>query len=737
MNFEKFLGQPVTVVLREGSYHGIISRLDSVSRRITLRDVQDPDTGKKYPGLRHFYVVEILDLKFDIDDEYTEEDIIHNDISDVYSEENEHSDIETDENSEEDQSNDQDKYAKSCDRFTIVKRKDLKASLAYIRKKRSIGLSIESLGEGRFGTINWISISVQSHVYIFDFKAFGRKIFSYGLKSILEDSTITKFIHDCRFISDLLHHKYDVQLANVFDTQVADAFVHRLWHGNGQKDIWPKYVQNLAACLYGHLELSTEQIAGIRIGPNRTKQEEDMWIQRPLKSSLAECLYISVVYIEELGSLLLNKMMVDYLACVDIYLGSARDQNDSDALWTMRRKEFLPRSFSDVHKFTHPIKESFRNIEKKSNEFCFTQCKSCSCDSQIPDLKTSLTSKKSINFDDDLQCPKEAQVPSSCHKSSKKNKESSVPTKLSNCNNYPMSKNISNNVKQSSKHFSSSIDKEDYQKDYRIVKDNSSSTKIHRNLPTQESSSSSNWCDLSKHKKDKNHVQHSNLGKTYTDHSCSREMLQDEKTNKPQSDCFKDKISPSHHGNRTKTPGFMSSSSCNMKRTAQSRVVTTHENSTANCDKPLYNCARSKQNSTKDVDTTINSKYSSDPDEDPLIDAARQIFPDNFTPGLRKLLEESSGPNTGLVGWKTEKESNTSTVRNRDSEFNQQKTETVESNVVDENDSRDIDWSLYKSHSQSYSNINFYPAGYSMGSQKKKSNSKTNHKKYKQHSSKQ
>lgn len=38
MNPQTYIGCPVTVILREGSYHGTIHRFDSVDKRITLRD---------------------------------------------------------------------------------------------------------------------------------------------------------------------------------------------------------------------------------------------------------------------------------------------------------------------------------------------------------------------------------------------------------------------------------------------------------------------------------------------------------------------------------------------------------------------------------------------------------------------------------------------------------------------------------------------------------------------------
>lgn len=374
MNPQTYIGCPVTVILREGSYHGTIHCFDSVDKRITLRDVSNPVSGNKYLGIRHFYAAEILDMV--LDDDYdeslmdkppcavikTDEAPAYEDVSPIISKAYDSSpNINTNKRFD---------YpsASSCDRYTIIEEfnDQFHDTIALFQEQTMIGFHLVSVGEGRHGKICWIAISVDGHVYLFDFLALGKKIFKNGLQEILESKKITKIIHDCRFISDLLFHKYSVNLSNVFDTQVADTFVHRAWYGVGQKNVWPKFVQPLSVCLFGHLNLKPEEIAGLNACEGRSKIDQELWPMRPLSVSLAETLLCCVKYLHELRHLLIEKMMVEYMAGVDIYLSTVRNIPDSEVSWYATKSEFLPKTFYNMNRFTQVIKDSFKNRERDS-----------------------------------------------------------------------------------------------------------------------------------------------------------------------------------------------------------------------------------------------------------------------------------------------------------------------------------------------------------------------------------
>ena len=63
-------------------------------------------------------------------------------------------------------------------------------------------------------------------------------------------------MHDCRWVSDLLLHRFGVQLNCVYDTQVADVLIHR--HEKGGEI--PRYTRALADCLLEYLEISISEV---------------------------------------------------------------------------------------------------------------------------------------------------------------------------------------------------------------------------------------------------------------------------------------------------------------------------------------------------------------------------------------------------------------------------------------------------------------------------------------------
>lgn len=64
-----------------------------------------------------------------------------------------------------------------------------------------------------------------------------------------------------------------------------------------------------------------------------TQIDQELWPLRPLSVSLAETLLCCVKYLHELRQLLIEKMMVEYMAGVDIYLSSVRNIPDSEVSW--------------------------------------------------------------------------------------------------------------------------------------------------------------------------------------------------------------------------------------------------------------------------------------------------------------------------------------------------------------------------------------------------------------------
>ncbi|KAK5584698.1 hypothetical protein RB653_006314 [Dictyostelium firmibasis] len=104
-----------------------------------------------------------------------------------------------------------------------------------IKKEKLIGLDIEAVEMGKKGEISLVQISTPNgHIYIFDIIKMGGDVipFKYGLKEILESVKILKVVHDCRRDSEILFHRYQVELAYIYDVQIAHALVQKKVQGN-------------------------------------------------------------------------------------------------------------------------------------------------------------------------------------------------------------------------------------------------------------------------------------------------------------------------------------------------------------------------------------------------------------------------------------------------------------------------------------------------------------------------
>jgi exonuclease 3'-5' domain-containing protein 1 len=90
-----------------------------------------------------------------------------------------------------------------------------------IKAEPTVGLSVEGAMFGRYSKVSLISITTPSCAFIFDIFTLGDAAFDNGLRDILETEEIKKVIHNCRLVSDCLHHKHHVTICSVFDTQVS------------------------------------------------------------------------------------------------------------------------------------------------------------------------------------------------------------------------------------------------------------------------------------------------------------------------------------------------------------------------------------------------------------------------------------------------------------------------------------------------------------------------------------
>lgn len=140
----------------------------------------------------------------------------------------------------------------------------------------------------------------------------------------------------------------------------------------------------------------------------------------------------------------------------------------------------MPKSFPDLHKFTHAIKESFKN--KENRPVYFRQSTSCSCNSPTSDKGTLQSSKEFVNAKD-TKCLRASKLFSShCHNASK---DSKIPSckKSANSKSHSTLKHFLND-KESLKNCEDVLSKKEcpYQKDFECVKEQSVHNKHFENI---------------------------------------------------------------------------------------------------------------------------------------------------------------------------------------------------------------------------------------------------------------
>lgn len=194
-------------------------------------------------------------------------------------------------------------------------------AIFHIKQQNVIGVALKGINVCRFGKLCWIQISTKYRIYCFDIFLLGAATFRNGLKMILEDSNILKVIHNCRLVSDCLYHQYQVDLTNVFDTQVAD--VMQFFKETG--GLLPSCVSTLEECLVRHLGLSRTKIRSLQHSACALKVNPNVWSCRPPPRHLLQSAGMEVMLLLSLRTVLMDKLMMDFTTQVDNYMSMYRN----------------------------------------------------------------------------------------------------------------------------------------------------------------------------------------------------------------------------------------------------------------------------------------------------------------------------------------------------------------------------------------------------------------------------
>lgn len=373
-----FIGRRVRIITDSRTYEGYVHLLDQQNHQISLQKVVIPDTGKKLNGLQTFFQDDITNIevleeeckKVENDDKLLSDKREHGPrmlhtkycpshlkrlvdfqpsnylLKKIVNEEDGTGDVPKPANksSDYDSSSDQETLDfEGCIYLSKINQR-FHDAISHIKEQSEVGVSFSGVCIGRDGKLSLVQIATTIDVFVFDVLLLGPNCWDLGLKSIFEDPRLSKVMHDCRFPSDMLHHQFNVKLVNIFDTQVAEVFVYKLYH-NGS---WPKWVTGLSCSLFDHLGLPEDMVNNLKIRENLKKEDQEVWMQRPLPKNLLKIAIKEVIRLIQLRHTLMEKMMGEFIAGVDVYLAQVREASKEDVKKCQNNAHKLPVAFENL-----------------------------------------------------------------------------------------------------------------------------------------------------------------------------------------------------------------------------------------------------------------------------------------------------------------------------------------------------------------------------------------------------
>ncbi|VDI08224.1 exonuclease 3'-5' domain-containing protein 1 [Mytilus galloprovincialis] len=373
-----FIGRRVRIITDSRTYEGYVHLLDQQNHQISLQKVVIPDTGKKLNGLQTFFQDDITNIevleeeckKVENNDRMLPDKREHGTrllhtkytpshlkglvdfepsnylLRKVVNEEHSTGDVPKPANksSDYDSSSDQETLDfEDCIYLSKINQR-FHDAISHIKEQSEVGVSFSGVCIGRDGKLSLVQVATTIDVFVFDVLSLGPNCWDLGLKSIFEDPRLSKVMHDCRFPSDMLHHQFDVKLVNIFDTQVAEVFVYKLYH-NGS---WPKWVTGLSCSLFDHLGLPEDMVNNLKIRENLKKEDQEVWMQRPLPKNLLKIAIKEVHHLIQLRHTLMEKMMGEFIAGVDVYLAQVREASKEDVKKCQNNAHKLPVAFENL-----------------------------------------------------------------------------------------------------------------------------------------------------------------------------------------------------------------------------------------------------------------------------------------------------------------------------------------------------------------------------------------------------
>ena len=242
---------------------------------------------------------------------------------------------------------------------------DFKNAVDMILKCKLIGIAAEGSRLGRDGKLLWIQIGLPNQCFLFDIHTIGAgAAFSGGLQDVLEAPNVQKVIHNCRQLSDYLHHQHQIKFVNVFDTQVADVLVYQ----NQNRGDLPRFVRPVSQLVPMYIDMDVADIHEARA--RLTLQEQDemkFWGTRPHSEQIIQTAMFNVQYLLTLYLKLQDKLYEPLRTGVDIFLGSLRDCPAQQYQTIKNNSNLLPNEFVDLSQYQREGSYFVDNDKKMSD----------------------------------------------------------------------------------------------------------------------------------------------------------------------------------------------------------------------------------------------------------------------------------------------------------------------------------------------------------------------------------
>uniref|UniRef100_A0AC35U8U0 3'-5' exonuclease domain-containing protein n=1 Tax=Rhabditophanes sp. KR3021 TaxID=114890 RepID=A0AC35U8U0_9BILA len=127
--------------------------------------------------------------------------------------------------------------------------------------------------------LSLIVLASQKRIQVFDLSNSDTLLLESGLRELLESPKVLKIIHDVKRVSTLLSQRYSVNMANIFDTQIAHSVIQHEKFGKSFADLRAITFLNLQRVYY------PQSIMMSNITP-RKLSETPSWGQRPIEDEM-------------------------------------------------------------------------------------------------------------------------------------------------------------------------------------------------------------------------------------------------------------------------------------------------------------------------------------------------------------------------------------------------------------------------------------------------------------------